>query len=121
VAPASVKHAYPELTGAATHTQTNWWPCAILTRWRSRHSLHVAGLLEVPEALLAPSSHTKIEDRCTDTRRDAGRFADRALASPCDAFEYPSRERHVRRAPDVSFLERPRVNWVSVPYQLKQA
>jgi hypothetical protein len=42
-------------------------------------------------------------------------------ASPCDTFEHPSREGHVRRAPDVSFLERPRVDRVPVPYQLKQA
>jgi hypothetical protein len=52
-------------------------------------------------------------------RRDAGRFVGGTSASPCDAFEHPSRERHVRRAPDVSFGERPRVDRVPVPYQLK--
>jgi hypothetical protein len=52
-------------------------------------------------------------------RRDAGRFVGGTSASPCDPFEHPSRERHVRRAPDVSFLERPRVDRVPVPYQLK--
>jgi hypothetical protein len=54
-------------------------------------------------------------------RRDAGGFAGGTSASPCNAFEHPSRERHMRRPPDVSVLERPRVDRVPALYQLKQA
>jgi hypothetical protein len=45
----------------------------------------------------------------------------RPSASPCDAFEYPARERHLRRAPHVSLLEGPGVDRIAVAHQLEQA
>ena len=88
--------------------------------WAASYSKAAGGPVEAsaPDPLLMGAICGR---HLPEGRRDAGRFAGGGSASPCDALAYPSRERHVRRAPDVSFLERPRVDRVPVPYQLKQA
>jgi hypothetical protein len=61
-------------------------------------------------------------ERCSSTfLAEDHRFRWRASASPCDPFEYPARERHLRRAPYVSLLEGPGVDRVAVAHQLEEA
>jgi hypothetical protein len=74
----------------------------------SPHTREVAG-----SSPAAPIRNLAVTLGCVPTGRPS--------ASPCNAFEYPACERHLRSAPYVSLLEGPGVDRVAVAHQLEQA